>query len=126
MEKRDCLIQFKLTKAEKSTMQSFVENLNVSTSDFIRQSVGETIGIKKKIEEGNLQCFIPMPQDIKDIKKVMIEFEELLTNQELSEHSKRILRTMSDYFELEAFLKLKKKYPNYNGFFNLSSLDEDI
>ena len=126
MEKRDCLIQFKVTKREKDMIQGTSDDLNLSTSDFIRQSVGQAIGINKKKKEGNLQCFIPMSEEILNNKKAMIEFEGLLTTQELSDHTKRILKVIVDHIEYEVFLQLKEKYPDYNGFFNMSSLEEDI
>lgn len=126
MEKRDCLIQFKVTKREKDMIQVTSDDLNLSASDFIRQSVGQAIGINKKKEEGNSMCFIPVSKEIIDNKRAMLELEDLSKDENISLHTRKILYEMAECMEWKVLFQLKEKYPDYNGLFNMSSLNEDI
>ena len=133
MEKRDQLIQFKVTKTEKETIQNVVEDLkakgyqpNINASDLVRQSVKRWISIYKKLEDGNALHFIPVSKEIIDNKITMIELEDLSKDEKISPHTRKILHELAESMEFHVYSQLREKYPNYDGFYNMSSVEEDI
>lgn len=132
-EKRTNMIKVMMTDKEKEGVVNTVSQLkekgyqpNINVSDLMRQSVKKWISIFEKIEEGNSLCFIPVSKEILDNKKAMLELEKLAKDESLSNHTRKVLYEMSESFEWEVLKQLKEKYPDYNGFFNISSLEEDI
>lgn len=133
MEKRTEIIQTRLTKSEKYKLNETVFELkekgyqpNINSSDLVRQAIKKWIYIYEKIESGNALCFMPVSKEIIDNKRTMIELETLSNDENLSNHTRKVLAEMSDRIEWEVLGQLKEKYPDYKGLFNMSSLEEDI
>lgn len=119
-EKKDCLIQIKVTKTEKEKIQCVVNDLkkkghqgNINISELARQGIENLIYIYEKIENGSSLCFMPESKEIIDNKKAMIELETLSNDVNLSNYTRKVLAEMSDSIEFAVLNKLKEKYPNH-------------
>ncbi len=132
-EKRTNMVKVMMTDKEKEIVLSKVEELRseenlkkINSSDLIRSCIKNWISVQDKIKEGNSMCFVPVSKEIIDNKRAMIELDDLSKDESISLHTRKILHEMSECMEWKVFFQLKEKYPEYKGFFNMSSLEEDI
>lgn len=134
MEKRTVPIQFKVTQSEKEEIQNVVDELKekkyqetVNISELARQGIEKWIYIYRKLEEGNSLCFLPINKELIENKRAMLEIEDLLfKNENLCEHTKKVLSRVVSSLEWQVLAELDKKYPNHKGLFDLSSLETDL
>lgn len=132
-EKRTNMMKIMVSDTEKQNIVDTVEKLkergyqeNITASELIRQSVNKWIAKYNKLEEGNILCYLPVDKEIRKNKIAMVEIENLLENEEISQETKRVLFVVANALEWQVLTQLNEKYPNNRGLFNLSSLDTDI
>ncbi len=132
-EKRTNMMKIMVSDTEKQNITDTVKNLkekgyqeNITASDLIRQSVNKWISQYNRIEEGNVICYLPVSEEIRKNKVAMVEIENLMDSEELSQETKQVLSRVVDALEWQVLTQLTLKYPNNRGMFNLSSLDKDI
>ena len=132
-EKRTNMMKVMMTDKEKEKVLNKVEELKseenakkINASDLIRACIKNWISAQEKIKDGNSMCFIPVSKEIIDNKRAMLELEDLSKDENISLHTRKILHEMAESMEWKVLFQLKEKYPDYNGFFNMSSLEEDI
>lgn len=132
-EKRTNMMKIMMTDKEKEAvlnkvkeLQSKNETKKMNASDVIRACIEKWFTVHEKLKEGFLMCFMPVSKEIIDNKRAMIELGDLSKDENISPHTRKILREMSEAMEFQVFSQLKEKYPNYNGFYNMSSVEEDI
>lgn len=132
-KKRTNMIKVMMTDKEKEKVLNKVEELKseenakkINVSDLIRACIKNWIAAQEKIKDGNSMCFIPVSKEIIDNKRAMLELEDLSKDENISLHTRKILHEIAESMEWQVLFQLKEKYPDYNGFFNMSSLEEDI
>lgn len=130
MEKRDQLIQFKVTKTEKETIQNVVEDLKakgyqekINASELARQGIEKWMAMYRMIEYGNSICYLPISSDLLENKKALVEIEDLLRSDNFSNHTLKILNRVVKSLEWEILAQLEKKYPNADSLYNLHDLN---
>ena len=132
-EKRTNMMKVMMTDKEKEKVLNKVEELKseenakkINASDLIRACIKNWIAVQEKIKDSNSMCFIPVSKEIIDNKRAMLELEDLSKDENISLHTRKILHEIAESMEWQVLFQLKEKYPDYNGFFNMSSLEEDI
>lgn len=132
-EKRNNMMKIMVSDTEKKNIVDTVEKLKdkgyqetITASELIRQSVNKWIAQYNRIEEGNVICYLPVSEEIRKNKVAMVEIENLMDSEELSQETKQVLSRVVDALEWQVLTQLTLKYPNNRGMFNLSSLDKDI
>ena len=132
-EKRNNMMKIMVSDTEKKNIVDTVEKLKdkgyqetITASELIRQSVNKWIAQYNRIEEGNVICYLPVSEEIRKNKVAMVEIENLMDSEELSQETKQVLSRVVDALEWQVLTQLTLKYPNNRGMLNLSSLDKDI
>ena len=132
-EKRNNMMKIMVSDTEKKNIVDTVDSLKakgnhetITASELIRQSVNKWIAQYNRIEEGNVICYLPVSEEIRKNKVAMVEIENLMDSEELSQETKQVLSRVVDALEWQVLTQLTLKYPNNRGMFNLSSLDKDI
>ena len=132
-EKRNNMMKIMVSDTEKKNIVDTVDSLKakgnhetITASELIRQSVNKWIAQYNRIEEGNVICYLPVSEEIRKNKVAMVEIENLMDSEELSQETKHVLSRVVDALEWQVLTQLTLKYPNNRGMFNLSSLDKDI
>lgn len=132
-EKRINVMKIMMTDTEKDTVLNKVKELKakgedkkINASDVIRACIEKWFKVQEKIKEGYSMCFVPVSKEIIDNKRAMIELGDLSKDEKISPHTRKILHEMAESMEFHVYSQLREKYPNYDGLYNMSSVEDDV
>ncbi len=92
---------------------------NQERSSILRLAIKRFVDLSDKVMQGKVLTTLPKLDEIRDYQKVLSELE--LVADSSSEETKLILSAVIDALEFKILDELRKKYPEYKGFFNIKS-----
>lgn len=125
MKEKNVNASIRMPESYLKRIDEIAEKNERDRSEILRIAVKKYLDVVDKVYAGESLLFLPKLDELKDYQNSITELEILL-NSNVSESTQFIIQNVIDTLEFKMLDELKKKHPNYKGFFNLSNIEKNI
>lgn len=125
MKEKNVNASIRMPESYLKRIDEIAEKNERDRSEILRIAVKKYLDVVDKVYAGESLLFLPKLDELKDYQNSITELEILL-NSNVSESTQSIIQNIIDTLEFKMLDELRKKHPNYKGFFNLSNIEKNI